>query len=224
MLINKRVEEPYSRLPPDGPLPILSKILVKSKLSKEFFKQTKYIYDPNTNPPERLNQEIKKEKLEKNNSQNRINKNPKNNKDLKNFKKNNSLKTKRANTPTIKHTNFKNLNNQKNIIGNNSNKNIKYNSNYNNDVGNIIKNANIKNNYLNYSNNNEKLNFSGNIKNNNEDEDELNILKETIFKLEDELNKKEKIIELQREERVKLSLKVEQLEKMLESIYQKNNF
>ena len=104
MLINKRVEEPYSRLPPDGPLPILSKILVKSKLSKEFFKQTKYIYDPNTNPPERLNQEIKKEKLEKNNSQNRINKNPKNNKDLKNFKKNNTSKIKRANTPTIKHT------------------------------------------------------------------------------------------------------------------------
>ena len=226
MLINKRVEEPYSRLPPDGPLPILSKILVKSKLSKEFFKQTKYIYDPNTNPPERINQEIKKEKTEKNNTQNRIKSKSKNN--IKALT--NNVKMKRANTPTVKHANLKNLNNQKNIIKNNSNKNIKYNNNNNNlnNIGNRIKNDNIKKNFLNYSNNNEKWIYSENVKNDsdndNDNKDELNILKEKIFKLENELNKKEKIIELQREERVKLTIKIEELEDMLDSIKSMKKF
>ena len=48
MLINNRVEEPYSRLPPDGPLPILSKALVRSQLTQKFYKRIKYIYEPNT--------------------------------------------------------------------------------------------------------------------------------------------------------------------------------
>jgi hypothetical protein len=232
MLINKRVEEPYSRLPPDGPLPILSKILVKSKLSREFFKQTKYIYDPNSSPPERLYKEIKDEKLKSNNSQNKINKNAgnlkiKNNKkDLKNNKIDNKFKIKRAKTPTMKHTNLNNLNSQKNIIRNdNNNKDIGFINNSNNLSNHPVvrqNENNIKNDCLNYFNNSGSLNYSENIQKANEDE--VNILRETIFKLEEELNKKERIIELQREERVKLSLKVEQLEKMFESIYQSNNF
>ena len=47
MLINKRLEEPYSKMPDDGPLPILSKTVIKSKLSSKFWEKTKYIYDPN---------------------------------------------------------------------------------------------------------------------------------------------------------------------------------
>ena len=47
MLINKRLEEPYSKMPDDGPLPILSKTVIKSKLSSKFWEKTKYIYEPN---------------------------------------------------------------------------------------------------------------------------------------------------------------------------------
>ena len=36
-VLNKHFEEPYNKFPGDGPVPILSKTLVKSKLSKKFF-------------------------------------------------------------------------------------------------------------------------------------------------------------------------------------------
>jgi hypothetical protein len=44
MLINNSYEEPYNKFVPEGPLPILSKTLVTSKLTPKFWKRTKKIY------------------------------------------------------------------------------------------------------------------------------------------------------------------------------------
>ena len=49
MLINKRLEEPYNKMPQEGPLPILSKTLIQSKLTKKFWDKVKYIYNSNSN-------------------------------------------------------------------------------------------------------------------------------------------------------------------------------
>ena len=239
MLINNRVEEPYNRLPPDGPLPILNKTLVKSKLSKKIYNQIKYIYEPNSKPLEQLSPP--------DNNKNTKTKNPENVK-LENYKINNNnknLKIKRAKTPTMKKHNLDNLNISKNKINYGGNNNIfineknKSNYNYKNNCGkfsnnkNIIKECNNK-----YNTNNKETNKYNNNKKEyydykkvqqeenilDDNKIQLNILKETIFRLERELNKKEKIIELQREERVKLSLKVEELEKLLLSIIPKNTY
>ena len=236
MLINNRVEEPYSRFPPEGHLPILNKTLVKSKLSQKFYKQTKYIYEPNSKSPE------KNSSVNKNEISDIKTKIIENNK-LGESKSNNNLKIKRAKTPTIKYTKVSILNNSKNKMNyDNNNKTIKNNNktNYNkkNNYQNITNNKNIikvynnkcniinKNNYNNnkkeYYYKNKKVQHDENIKSDNKVQ--LNILKETVFKLEKELNKKEKIIELQRNERIKLSLKVEELEKILLSIIPKNKY
>ena len=45
MILNNYYEEPYNKFAPEGPLPILSKTLVKSKLSPKFWKSTQKIYD-----------------------------------------------------------------------------------------------------------------------------------------------------------------------------------
>ncbi len=45
MIINKKFEEPYTKFAPDGPIPVLSKTLVKSRLSTKFWKSTQKIYD-----------------------------------------------------------------------------------------------------------------------------------------------------------------------------------
>lgn len=36
MVLNQKFEEPYNKLPPEGPIPIISKSVVKSKLSNKF--------------------------------------------------------------------------------------------------------------------------------------------------------------------------------------------
>ena len=45
MILNNRFEEPYSRFAPESSLPLLSKTLVKSRLSNKFWKCTEKIYD-----------------------------------------------------------------------------------------------------------------------------------------------------------------------------------
>ena len=45
MILNNFFEEPYNKFAPEGPLPILSKTIVKSKLSPKFWKSTQKIYD-----------------------------------------------------------------------------------------------------------------------------------------------------------------------------------
>lgn len=263
MLINKRVEEPYSRLPPEGPLPILSKTLIKSKLSPKFWKQTKNIYETNLFPSQQISPIKSKENLSKNNKnliQSKMTKNM--NINMKERSKNLNIKKQRAKTPTLKNTNLKNLNssnvkfnnNYKNKVNmnmniinkqlrNNNNKNKRNNSNKNlgnNSIKNIKKNNNknmnnAKNNYYddfgNINNNIRNYSFYNNINNDNNlnsfeysSNDELFYLKETVLKLEEELNKKEMIIAQQRDERVILTQKIDELEKIFESIFSKNKF
>ena len=45
MILNNRFEEPYNKFAPEGPIPVLSKTLVKSRLSNKFWKATQRIYD-----------------------------------------------------------------------------------------------------------------------------------------------------------------------------------
>ena len=45
MLINGRLEEPYDNNPDDRPLQILSKTIVKSKLTATFWENVKHIYN-----------------------------------------------------------------------------------------------------------------------------------------------------------------------------------
>ena len=47
MTINNRFEEPYNKFPKDGPLLLLSKPIVISKLSKKFWLYTQYLRNQN---------------------------------------------------------------------------------------------------------------------------------------------------------------------------------
>ena len=61
MIINKHFEEPYNKFAPEGPIPVLSKTIVKSRLSNKFWKNTQKIYDEGNNPEqENLNYDINK--------------------------------------------------------------------------------------------------------------------------------------------------------------------
>lgn len=203
MLVNNRIEEPYNRLPPDGPLPILSKTLTKSKLTPKFWKLTQNLYDNNPIEPH----EQKMDHLIKNKLVN-ISSNVPKTKDSKiilNLKKN------RAKTPAIKNSKIKNINNPK-IKKHKSFKASNYTRNNNNN--------DIKMKYFNNINNsNNCISYSlGNLDYINYNNKEIDMLKRTILKLEEELNKKEMIIEMQREERVKLTQKVDELERIVTSL------
>jgi len=102
MLINKRLEEPYSRLPDDGPLPILSKTVIKSKLSSKFWEKTKYIYEPNAKNNNNLpiEQRLKRPKT---NVRKNKNKNLSNNTSLDKHNKSQRINKKKAMTPIMKH-------------------------------------------------------------------------------------------------------------------------
>ena len=178
MLINNKLEDPYNKMPNDGPLQILSKTLIKSKLSQTFWKKVKYIYDSNSSPNKNIPQE---KKIESPNIKNKKNKNINNknniniksgNSNINNHIKNNinniKLKKRKVKTPIIKQRNLRNMDiNQKN---NNNNFN---------------KDENIENIKISYKN-------------------ELDILRETAINLENELNENEKIIEIQKEENIQL--------------------
>ena len=47
MILNNRFEEPYNKFPNDGPLPLLSKPIIKSKLSKKFWLYSQYLENEN---------------------------------------------------------------------------------------------------------------------------------------------------------------------------------
>ena len=47
MILNNRFEEPYNNFPNDGPIPLLSKPVVKSKLSKKFWLYSQYLESQN---------------------------------------------------------------------------------------------------------------------------------------------------------------------------------
>ena len=193
MLRNNRVEEPYSRLPPDGPLPSLSESLVKSQLNKNYFK------------------------LAKKNGQKSI---------YSEFNERNSKsKRKKAKTPNIKYRNFSNMNYHKNL--NNFNKKhfiIRNNNNKDKIISFHKTDSDYFQFYINNDNSNNYENTKANMNcfnNKNDNNNELIILKDRILKLEEELQKKEKIIEYQREKKVKLTLKVDELEHIFDSLKSK---
>ena len=47
MILNNRFEEPYNKFPSDGPIPLLSKPIIKSKLSKKFWLYSQYLENEN---------------------------------------------------------------------------------------------------------------------------------------------------------------------------------
>ena len=102
MLINKRLEEPYSKMPDDGPLPILSKTVIKSKLSSKFWEKTKYIIDPNSKNDNNLHNE---KNFKRPITSVRKNKKISNNISLNNSNNNRSQKInkKKAKTPIMRH-------------------------------------------------------------------------------------------------------------------------
>ena len=105
MLINKRLEEPYSKMPDDGPLPILSKTVIKSKLSSKFWEKTKYIYDPNTKNEKNDNNLQNFKNFKRPNTSVRKNKKISNNISLDNSNdgRNKKINKKKAKTPIMKH-------------------------------------------------------------------------------------------------------------------------
>lgn len=216
MIINQRIEEPYKKFPPSGPLPQLSKTLVKSKLTKKFWESTRHIYDESA-PKE--NKELEKE-IEKPVSN--LFKNNKNNKSKKSFNINYNnliksyndenanilLKSKTSNTfMNSKNNSGKKSSNKGKIIIDSSNNLRSQNRKIraktptmNNNLGNIDTKKN-----------NENMYKSKNIERDNVE------LKKILLKLENELQKKDEIIGSQKEEIKKLKKRVETLEKMLET-------
>lgn len=68
MILNKHFEEPYSKFAPEGAIPILSKTLVKSRLSPKFWKCTEKIYEQVSNKKSTNdNTNISKENIKNNN-------------------------------------------------------------------------------------------------------------------------------------------------------------
>ena len=150
MILNKRFEEPYNKFAPDGPIPILSKTIVKSRLSNKFWKCTQKLYEQINN------QENEDNYIEENND-----------------------------------NNFENEEQNEKLKGLNKN---------------INKNTNNFNNERNYE-----------IKNNKQDNSEIENMKMIISKLQNDLSKKDLIIQNQKEEKLKLEKRIDELEKMLSS-------
>ena len=150
MILNKRFEEPYNKFAPDGPIPILSKTLVKSRLSNKFWKCTQKLYEQINN------QENEDNYIEENND-----------------------------------NNFENEEQNEKLKGLNKN---------------INKNTNNFINERNYE-----------IKNNKQDNSEIENMKMIISKLQNDLSKKDLIIQNQKEEKLKLEKRIDELEKMLSS-------
>ena len=201
MLINGRLEEPYDKNPDDKPLQILSKTIVKSKLTGAFWESVKHIYNSilvnSVNKGKKRNIKSPPNKNLKNNN---INMKTFNSKGIKNYWSNNNINNynnikkninkkdisniKRVKTPTMMHRNFS-------AIGVNRSNDIKKS---------IFKYNDIK------------------IKTENKYNDELKFLKETAVKLEEELNINEAIIESQKEENNALKNKIMKLTEILKTL------
>lgn len=72
MIMNNRYEEPYNKFAPEGDMPVLSATVVKSRLSMNFWRNSKNIYGALRNNNSMLyqfvNNESKNEKKKDNNS------------------------------------------------------------------------------------------------------------------------------------------------------------
>ena len=126
MILNNRFEEPYNKFPNDGPLPLLSKPIIKSKLSKKFWLYSQYLESQNCINSEdefsSFDNNYNKNSLEKENN-NYMNKNNINNESRTNYKindkkpissgiKSNNLKKNKINSSKNKYMNLKNDNDE----------------------------------------------------------------------------------------------------------------
>ena len=168
MIINNRFEEPYNKFPQDGPIPLLSKPIVISKLSKRFWLYTQYLRNQNI----LKNDDSVDEKEYKFNENNNFN-----------YSEDNNIG---QHFQRIENNNFKNN----------------------------IRNKNRPKSSTGYGKNN--LNKK-NMKFDNENENEINELKEIIFRLQNELSKQDFIINSQINEKMKLEKRIHELEIVLKN-------
>ena len=176
MILNNRFEEPYNKFAPEGPIPVLSKTLVKSRLSTKFWKATQRIYDAvnnvnNVNYEEDMYQQPQNMMM----PPQQVNEN-KFEREFENYPVNQQIRN-----PAV-------ANGQQKLK---SNKNKYFQNN------NII-------------NNND---YQGN--NNNATNEELQNMKNLILKLQNDLAQKDNIIQNQKEEKLRLTKRVDELERML---------
>jgi hypothetical protein len=176
MILNNRFEEPYNKFAPEGPIPVLSKTLVKSRLSTKFWKATQRIYDAvnnvnNVNYEEDMYQQPQNMMM----PPQQVNEN-KFEREFENYPVNQQIRN-----PAV-------ANGQQKLKSN--------------------KNKYFQNN--NMINNND---YQGN--NNNATNEELQNMKNLILKLQNDLAQKDNIIQNQKEEKLRLTKRVDELERML---------
>lgn len=176
MILNNRFEEPYNKFAPEGPIPVLSKTLVKSRLSTKFWKATQRIYDAvnnvnNVNYEEDMYQQPQNVMM----PPQQVNEN-KFEREFENYPVNQQIRN-----PAV-------ANGQQKLKSN--------------------KNKYFQNN--NMINNND---YQGN--NNNATNEELQNMKNLILKLQNDLAQKDNIIQNQKEEKLRLTKRVDELERML---------
>ena len=176
MILNNRFEEPYNKFAPEGPIPVLSKTLVKSRLSNKFWKATQRIYDAvnnsnNVNYEEDMYQQPQNMMM----PPQQVNEN-KFEREFENYPVNQQIRN-----PAVANGQQKFKSNKNKYIQNN----------------NII-------------NNND---YQGN--NNNATNEELQNMKNLILKLQNDLAQKDNIIQNQKEEKLRLTKRVDELERML---------
>ena len=177
MILNNRFEEPYNKFAPEGPIPVLSKTLVKSRLSSKFWKATQRIYDA-VNNVNNYEDEMYQQPPNMNMmpQQQQIYENQRFERDFENY-------------PVSQQRNPAVANGQQKFKSGNKNK--------------YYQNNNIINNN----------DFQGN--NNNSTNEELQNMKNLILKLQNDLTQKDNIIQNQKEEKIRLTKRVDELERML---------
>ena len=166
MVINNRFEEPYNKFPKDGPIPLLSKPIIISKLSKKFWLYTQYLRNQNVlKSDDSLDEREYK------------------------FNENNVLN-----------------NSEDNYIGQQLQRK---------------ENINIKNNIGNKNRPKSSTGYGKNMLNKKnmkfQNENEINELKEIIFRLQNELSKQDFIINSQINEKMKLEKRIHELEIVLKN-------
>ena len=183
MVINNIYEPPYNKFPPDGPIPVLSKTLVKSKLSQKFWKVTEKIYEELEE--DRKNQEI----------QNPYQLTPLNESPISSPLPPQKLRSGKPSTGT----NSKKIINKDNVLR-----------------------AKTNNTQYKGENNQGRMYNTEQPEVGKVTQEEIEQLKNLIRRLQKELEMKDEIIRKQRVEKEKLSLRMDDLEKMLASFLVRN--
>ena len=136
MILNNRFEEPYNKFPNDGPIPLLSKPIVKSKLSKKFWLYSQYLENQNLinsdddlsssekynnmNYDERnnnyINNDLRKEKYKVNYGRPKTSENKTYNKNLKRISDNDENRKINNKSKRYKNNNIDEINELNNII------------------------------------------------------------------------------------------------------------